>query len=331
MKCHVVSTLTALGAAGCLLIANSAVIPAHSMIFSAQSATSALLQEFKNADASWKQAEVGERLIALNDLSIAPAMLELLNSENRSVRCNAGRVLAGLGDDRGLFAVIKELNDKAPRPNHPTECASCQFPFSPAQIELDRYYAADVLRKIGDQRAVPALIELLQDESLRNQAARVLGDLGDQRAVPALLALLEPPQNRSNQSEMNLWAGIGLLELKHPQGLATVVGYLRPERPEGQRRFAVDALGQYADRDAVPFLIESAHDTDVEVRVNAIMTLGRIGDPAAIPALKEALQDTSQETGRARVGYEPPNPIFKSMTVQEAAMQAIKQIEARSR
>jgi HEAT repeat protein len=90
----------------------------------AQSATATLLREFKTADFSWRQAEVGEKLVALNDASIAPAMLELLSSENRAERCNAGRVLAGLGDDRGLYAVIEELNDKKPRPNRPQETAT---------------------------------------------------------------------------------------------------------------------------------------------------------------------------------------------------------------
>ncbi|MBO0726825.1 MAG: hypothetical protein J2P52_14570 [Blastocatellia bacterium] len=57
----------------------------------------------------------------------------------------------------------------------------------------------------------------------------VLGALGDKRAVPALLASLEQAQSQSRQTEMKLWAGIGLLGLKHPQRLATVVEYLRAE------------------------------------------------------------------------------------------------------
>ncbi len=332
---RVVSVLLAMWATGCLVISNMPGIPAQDVNHGTQPTTTTLLQEFKTAESSWQQAEVGEKLVALNDMSIVPAMLELLNSENRGERSNAGRVLAGLGDDRGLFAVIAELNDKDPRPNRPRECNSCKFPFSPAQIEQDRYYAAHVLRKIGDKRAVPALIETLQDESLNYQAASVLGDLGDQQAVPALLASLEQARDHSRNpsstnTDMRLWAGFGLLGLKHPQGLATVAEFLRAEYHEVKRRHAVDALGKHGDKDAVPFLIESLHDTDVEVRVNAIMALGRIGDKAAVPALKEALKDTNQETGRARIRYEPPSPLFKPMTMQEAALQALKQIETRA-
>jgi HEAT repeat protein len=331
---RVAHILLALAAAVFLVILNGAAPSAQNVNPGAQSTASTLLQEFKNAEFSWRQAEVGEKLVALNDQSIAPAILELLNSEKRSERCNAGRVLAGLGDDRGLFAVIKELNDKKPRPNRDEECSSCKMPFSPGQIRRDRYYAAHILRIIGDQRAVPALIETLQDDSINYQAASVLADLGDQRAVPALLASLEQeqnnPQGQSGQREMRFWAGFGLLGLKHPKGLATVVEYLRAEQPEKMRGYAVDALGKYGDKNAVPFLIESLHDTAVEVRVNAIMALGRIGDHEVVLALKEALKDTNQETGRARISYGLTAPLFKPMTVQEAAREALKQIETRA-
>jgi hypothetical protein len=116
MSClvRVASILLALGAGGYLVDFNGAAPPAQSVNVRAQSATATLLQEFKNAESSWQQAEVGEKLVALNDQNIVSAMLESLNSENRSERCNAGRVLAGLGDERGLFAVIAELNDKEP-------------------------------------------------------------------------------------------------------------------------------------------------------------------------------------------------------------------------
>jgi HEAT repeat protein len=225
-------------------------------------------------------------------------------------------VLAGLGDDRGLIAVIAELNDKEPRPNRPEACASCKAPYSQGQIIQDRYYAAHVLRRIGDKRGVPALIEALQDENINYQAAIVLGNLGDERAIPALLDALErartEPRNPSSMTmDFGLWAGYALLGLRHPTGLLTVVEFLRPEYGEVLRRHAVDALGQFGEKDAVPSLINALQDTDAEVRVNAIMALGRIGDKSVVPALKELLKNSDQAEGRARLRYEPPTPLFK--------------------
>ena len=328
---RVLSIALAMGAGIFMAVSNMSQIPAQNVNPTTQSATATLLQEFKTAEYFWLQAEVGEKLVALNDQSVAPAMLELLKSENRAERCNAGRVLAGLGDDRGLFAVIAELNDKKPRLTRSESCSSCKSLSSPGQIRQDRYYAAHVLGKIGDKRAAPVLIETLQDESLYYQAAIVLADLGEERAVPALLSLLEQARTRpsSPKTDVGLWAGYGLLGLRHPEGLHAVVEFLKPGHGEILRRHAVDALGKFGDERAVPFLIESLRDEDLEVRVNAMMALGRIGDKAAVPALKESIKDTGQEKGRARIRYQPPMPLFKAMTVSEAALEALKQIETR--
>src|SRR5438067_8276241 len=51
-----------------------------------------------------------------------------------------------------------------------------------------RLQAVVVLGKLGDRRAVPALIQALSDsnETVRGLAAQVLGDLGGEDAQPAL-------------------------------------------------------------------------------------------------------------------------------------------------
>jgi len=55
-----------------------------------------------------------------------------------------------------------------------------------------RWSAAWALEKIGDRRAVPALIAALQgaDDNLRSSAARGLGRIGDPRAVEPLVVAL---------------------------------------------------------------------------------------------------------------------------------------------
>ena len=49
-----------------------------------------LLREFKNERLYRKQGQIGERLIALKDKSIVPELAQMLTSESRAVRCNAG-------------------------------------------------------------------------------------------------------------------------------------------------------------------------------------------------------------------------------------------------
>jgi len=264
------------------------------------------LQKFKDAEYFWQQGEIGGQLVALKDKRMVPPMLEMLQFENRKTRCNAGRVLAGLGDDRGLFAVISELKDTSYRPINKDEARG-----QVAQVRGDRYYAAHVLGKIGDPRAVPALIEMLHDDSINYKAAIVLGQLGDKRAVPHLRKMAKDlPKQR-------LWAGYGLAALGEAEGFDILEEVINSDsQPWTHRRHAVRALGEFGDRKAVPTLVKALKDEHVNIRVSAVHALGSIGDPAALPALIEALNDTEV------------TKINAPTTVQKEARKAIEAITA---
>ena len=291
--------------------------PEATVIASAEAAT--LLQEFKEAEYFWQQGAVGRQLVALEDSSVVPAMLEMLKSEDRKTRCNAGRVLAGLGDDRGLFAVISELNDIGYRPINKDEARGNEsklllFKHKPAyahQVRSDRYYAAHMLREIGDQRAVPALIETLGDDSINYQAAIVLGHLGDKRAIPHLREMgNDVPWQR-------LWAGYGLAGLGEPEGFDMLEEVVNSDSQQWtHRRHAVRALGEFGNRKAVPTLVRALKDEHVNIRVSAARALGAIGDPAALDALVESLNDTEV------------TKINAPTTVRKEARKAIEAIKA---
>jgi len=56
-----------------------------------------------------------------------------------------------------------------------------------------RSRAADALGKIGDEKAIPGLLKLLEDSEsdVRSRAADALGKIGDEKAIPGLLKLVE--------------------------------------------------------------------------------------------------------------------------------------------
>jgi len=265
-----------------------------------------LLDAFRAAENSWTQAEVGKKLIVLGDKSIVPDMAKILKSEDRRERCNAAWVLAGLGDRRGLSALLAELKDTGQRPTKLIR--SDGTPNVPGQIAQDRYYAVHVLGELGDQKAVPELIEVLKDESLNYKAAIVLGSLGDRRAIPALKEMLN-----TCRPDHRLWAGSGLGKLGDPLGVPTVAEFLK--HPQWtQRRHAADALGEFQDKRALPALTDALKDKQAEVRVSAARALGRLADQAAIPALEALLDDHELTTSG------PPT------AVRDAAAEAIRQI-----
>ena len=116
-----------------------------------------LLREFKEEKVFWRQNEVGRKLIAIGDKSIVPEIAQMLTSEDRHARCNAGWVLAGLGDERGLPAVLAELKNtsEGDRRTEGGRIRSDGKPDTRGQVTSDRYYAAWVLEKIGDRLPYP--------------------------------------------------------------------------------------------------------------------------------------------------------------------------------
>ncbi len=256
-----------------------------------------LLKAFKAAKYDWMQIQPAKELITLGDKSVVPEMLGILKAKDRRRRCNAGWVLAGLGDERGLAAVLAELKDVGERPTSRTR--SDGKPDLKGQIVSDRYYAAHVLGQIGDRRSVPALIEVLRDESIGYQAAIVLGQLGDRRAIPALKELLKNTKNSQRKTEW-MYAGYALAKIGDPAGLPVLVDFLTSASWVDRRR-AARAMGGIRNSRAVGALVKSLADGNPNVRVAVAEALGEIGDESAIPALQKLFADmTTTTTGRPR-------------------------------
>lgn len=66
-----------------------------------------LLRQFKEEKDFWKQGEIAMKLIAAGDKAGVPEILQMLKSDHRHVRCNAGWVLARLGDGAGCRRCLR--------------------------------------------------------------------------------------------------------------------------------------------------------------------------------------------------------------------------------
>ncbi len=268
------------------------------------------LKSFQNARYFWQQAEIGKKLIEQGDKSLIPELVKMLNAENRQVRCNVGMVLAGLGDERGLKAVITELQDREPRPTKMRR--SDGRPWIEGQIGEDRCYAAHVLGDIRDQRSLPALLSVLTEPSINLAAAWSLGEIADRQALPALREML----GRAGADPMEkLCAAHAMAKIGDSAGVSALVELLKSPHWVDRRNTA-KALGELRDRRAVTGLIESLQDASPDVQVASAWALGQIGDPVALPALRDLLtNDTTNTSG-------PPRKL------RDVAAEAIDQIRA---
>ncbi|WP_440951842.1 HEAT repeat domain-containing protein [Methanococcoides sp. FTZ1] len=205
-----------------------------------------------------------------------------------------------------------------------------------------RENSAASLGKIGDERAVHSLIELLADENdevrraaeialcdvgepaveplveaiyapnanwaVLSNGMRVLGTIGDERAVGPLIGML------GGEDAVDAAAALG--SIGEP-AVEPLIDVLADDDPH-VRAWAARALGKTDDPRAVEPLVELLNDEDENVRSNAAMALGKLDDRRAIEPLKKALNDRSDRVrtlARSAIGdIERQTGSSKSMT-----------------
>ena len=153
----------------------------------------------------------------------------------------------------------------------------------------EREEAAEALVEVGG-RAVPALGELLQDESesVRERAVQVLGAIGGERAGEALVPALTDPEPPVRECAARCVGAIGVQPAV--QSLVALV----TDGDRNVRETAVRALGRFEDRDGsiADAVVTALADPNPYVREAAAKTLGAVGDVAAVAALTAAASDS---------------------------------------
>ena len=135
---------------------------------------------------------------------------------------------------------------------------------------------------------IPALAELIRDDSTRFVAVQTLGHIRHSETVPVLLEVVNDPD-----AQIRAIAVEALGSFHSPQIAKALVQALS-DRSTPVRRAAVSALGfctsdDLGNLDVVAYLRPLLRDLDVEVCCQCAIALSRLGTIAAIDALDEVL------------------------------------------
>jgi HEAT repeat protein len=168
--------------------------------------------------------------------------------------------------------------------------------------------AATILGVRGDERALGALLQLLEHPhaAARAAAATALGLIGNAAAIPALrLALEDCDSTVASQASLALQR-IGA-EGSEEAACAALIDEMAAPDPE-RRALAARALGGLMHHSAVEPLTKALEDVSAQVRADAAGSLGWIGDTHAITPL-------------SALGFADPDPL-----VRRVAMHAVARI-----
>jgi HEAT repeat protein len=164
----------------------------------------------------------------------------------------------------------------------------------------ERAFAAELLGRVGNARAVPALLETVEatrteDADVREIALRALARIADPRAVGPLLEAL-----RSAEA----WLAPRIADILARHGelvIDPLIDFL--QRPDGHpaRPWAANVLGELRAQRAFPALTRCLDDPDDDVRAKSASALGRLADPRALGYLLDHLLSDPAPFVRSRI------------------------------
>jgi HEAT repeat protein len=164
----------------------------------------------------------------------------------------------------------------------------------------ERAFAAELLGRVGNAKAVPALLEMVQatrteDADVREIALRALARIGDPRAIEPLIEALKTA---------DVWLAPRMADILSRHGPLVVEPLLTLLDQVGHhpaRAWAANVLGEVRAERAFPVLVRSLDDPDDEVRAKSATALGRLGDQRAMTYLLDHLLTDPAPFVRTRI------------------------------
>ena len=193
----------------------------------------------------------------------------LLEDPHLEVRQDAARALGGTRLEEALPYLMVALRDS--------------FWWYERETAVDPLLEA--IEHIGFS-AVESLLEVLHDPegTVRKFAAFLLGRIGDERAIQSLEMVMYDMHYEVGQTAAESLARFG------EKGLKVLAGAL--VHPEAWiRQHAVRGLMLSRDKRVVPELVKLLEDPAREVVCGTIQSLGSLGDSRALPALQKIASD----------------------------------------
>jgi len=272
---------------------------------------------------------------SLGDRRVVPALIRILEDKNATddVRVKAARALRSLGDREAGPVLRQVLKDKSGWVREQMAAALYGlgdrdiFPVIMQEIVASRTGIDSVIESL-ENNAAPFLIDVLNQEGLASalyiRAAGLLGETRDMRAVPVLIQILDDHKSIRRQAQKN--AAISLGNLGDRQAVPALIHAAGVKDDMDLSKAALEALYKLGDRRAVSALVRDLEDeegfylrgdeimmtfnsgqnlvtkVDKDIHRGEVATaLGKLGDASAVPILVKCLADKRYYRSRLKI------------------------------
>ncbi len=163
-----------------------------------------------------------------------------------------------------------------------------------------RVVCVDILGRIKDKRAVPVIIDVLNEKkmTMRYNAARALGSIGEREAVPALIKLLG-----DNEWQVRFYTAEALGKIGDKSAAKPLANLLLIDSSEKVRFAAIEALDKIDGRTEYKVVLEAFSDKDPKIRSYAIELSSSWMIREAVPAISNMLKNDRSSKVRASSAY----------------------------
>lgn len=244
----------------------------------------------------------------------ADALIDVIaDSEQIGMHVGIAQAMVTLGAP-GIERLITALDDPRPAVRQAASVTLCREPRAvPALMRAVtdnsdlavRFNAIIGLGKLGDARAVPVLLALLQNPAsftkyTAEDIIQGLGTAGDARAIDPLLHLLATPPDFVRKDTVI----VALAACDDPRVQDALAKIAEHETDETARIAALRVLAHREDKTAkwLPLFLDTLQKGTAEVRATAADILGRSPRPEAHRALLAVLSDRDWQVRGAAAG-----------------------------
>jgi len=174
----------------------------------------------------------------------------------------------------------------------------------------EREQAATALGRLGDPKALPALLKALDDETIRfsETILDAIGHILDgtspddaenrkvfSRVADRLIQFVQ--RDDPEKAHVRIVAAEALGKTRDPKAIPVLTEMLREDKPTPIAIAAARALRHFDHPQAIQALTKAAANTNLlmDARVAAIQSLADIGNPKAVDTLTRIVEDSSVE------------------------------------